>query len=250
LSGLIVNTRKGPTAKREVRQALAYAIDREAIAKRAFLGRAKIGRSVMHSGLVKYFDPKVPAYHHDEAKSNALLDAAGYPRGADGKRFSLRLTWATGRDVETSEAELLQDQLGKVGINLELQHLDRAAAIKSIYLDWNFDMALWVLQTGPEPTMQITRSYDTNNIKPAPFTNASGYSNPETDTIFHTEASVTDPEKRKAMWYKVQEILMTDLPFIPLIEMPVNNFYSARFVDVITKPYNNEPDVNRAWLKE
>jgi peptide/nickel transport system substrate-binding protein len=250
LSGLIVNTRKGPIAKRDVRQALAYAIDRDAIAKRAFLGRAKIGRSIMHSGLVQYFDPDVPVYHHDVAKANALLDAAGFPRGADGKRFTLRLTWATGRDVETSVAEMLQDQLGKVGIGLTLQRLDRAAAIKSIYLDWDFDMALWVLATGPDPTMQVTRSYDTNNIKPAPFTNASGYSNAQTDEIFHTEASVTDPAKRKAMWFKAQEILMTDLPFIPLIEMPVTNFYSAKFADVITKPYQNQPDLNRAWEKK
>src|SRR5581483_2013638 len=250
LSGLIVNTRKGPIAKREVRQALAYAIDRDAIAKRAFLGRAKVGRSVMHSGLVKYFDPDVPAYAHDVAKANALLDAARFPRGADGKRFTLRLTWATGRDVETSVAEMLQDQLSKVGIGLSLQRLDRAAAIKSIYLDWDYDLALWVLATGPEPTMQVTRSYDTNNIKPAPFTNASRYSNPETDNIFHTEASVTDPAKRKAMWFKVQQILMTDLPFIPLIEMPVTNFYSAKFADVITTPYQNQPDVSRAWEKQ
>jgi peptide/nickel transport system substrate-binding protein len=249
VSGLILNTRKGPLAKREVRQALAYAMDRDAIAKRAFLGYAKVGRSVMHSGLVQYFDPNVPTYQTDVAKANAMLDAAGVPRGADGTRFSLRMTWATGRDVETSVAEMLQDQLSKVGIKLVLQRLDRAAAIKLIYLDWDFDMALWVLATGPEPTMQVTRSYVTDNIKPAPFTNASGYSNPETDKLFHSEASITDVAARKATWFKIQEILMTDLPFIPLIEMPVTNFYSAKFADVITKPYVNQPDVTRAWQK-
>jgi peptide/nickel transport system substrate-binding protein len=249
LSGLIVNTRKGPIAKREVRQALAYAIDRDAIIKRAFLGRGKVGRSVMHSGLVRYFDNKVPAYPYDPAKANALLDDAGLPRGADGTRFTLRLTWATGRDVETSVAQMLQDQLGKVGINLALQRYDRAAAIKSIYIDWDFDMALWVLATGPEPTMQITRSYDSKNIKPAPFTNASGYSNPVTDELFDGEVAITDPDKRVAAWNRLQEILMTDLPFIPLVEVPVTNFYSAKFADVITKPYANAPDVTQAWQK-
>jgi peptide/nickel transport system substrate-binding protein len=249
VSGLILNTRKGPLAKREVRQALAYAMDRDAIAKRAFLGYAKVGRSVMHSGLVQYFDPNVPAYHTDIAKANGLLDAAGVPRGADGTRFSLRMTWATGRDVETSVAEMLQDQLSKVGIKLVLQRLDRAAAIKLIYLDWDFDMALWVLATGPEPTMQVTRSYVTDNIKPAPFTNASGYSNSETDKLFHSEASISDVAARKAAWFRIQEILMADLPFIPLVEMPVTNFYSAKFADVITKPYVNQPDVTRAWQK-
>lgn len=249
LSGLILNTRTGPLAKREVRQAIAYAMDRDAIAKRAFLGYAQVGRSVMHSGLKQYFDPNVPVYPTNIAKANALLDAAGFPRGGDGTRFSLRVTWATGRDVETSVAEMLQDQLGKVGIKLVLQRFDRATAIKLIYLDWNYDMALWVLATGPEPTMQVTRSYVTDNIKPAPFTNASGYSNPETDNLFHAEASIVDVGKRKAAWYRIQEILMTDLPFVPLIEMPVTNFYSAKFADVITKPYVNSPDVNRAWLK-
>ena len=183
------------------------------------------------------------------AKANAMLDAAGYPRGADGNRFSLRLTWATGRDVETSIAELIQDQLSKVGIKVELQRLDRASAIKLIYQDWNFDLALWVLATGPEPTMQITRSYDTDNIKPAPFTNASGYSNPITDQLFHTEFNATSPEKRIAMWNQIQQILMTDLPFIPLVELPVTNFYSKKFVDVITTPYTNAPDVSKAWMR-
>ena len=54
---------------------------------------------------------------------------------------------------------------------------------------------------------------------------------------------------RKAAWFRIQEILMADLPFIPLVEMPVTNFYSAKFADVITKPYVNQPDVTRAWQK-
>jgi ABC-type transport system substrate-binding protein len=71
-----------------------------------------------------------------------------------------------------------------------------------------------------------------------------------TDKLFHEEFKITDVAERRKMWNDIQTILMTDLPFIPLVEMPVTNFYRKGFADVITTPYTNSPDVTRAWMRQ
>lgn len=244
---MIMNTRSPFLGKREVRQALAYAIDRKALVEKAFQGLGKPALSIMSSGIKPMFNSRVPVYERDLQKAHQLLDAAGFPRKADGRRFRLKLLRATGRDVETSVAEVIRDQLREVGVDVELLKMDRAAAIDQVYIQWNFDAALWILSTGPDPTQQITRSYHTQQIKKVAFTNASGYSNPETDALFDAEFKQVDPNERVRMWHRIQEILMRDVPVLPLVEMPVANVYNKRFRDVVTHPFQNMPYVGHAW---
>lgn len=246
---MILNTRSPILGKREVRQALAYTIDKNALVSKAFQGYGQPALSIMYSGIKPVFNGSVPTYPRNIEKANQLLDAAGYPRKADGRRFSIRLLWATGRDVETSVAEVIRDQLREIGVEVELQKVDRATAIDQVYVQWNFDAVLWVLATGPDPTQQITRSYHTRQIQHVPFTNASGYSNQATDELFDAEYKQVDPNERVRMWHRIQDILLTDVPVLPLVEMPVANVYSKRFHDVVADPFQNTPFLAYAWME-
>ncbi len=246
---MILNMRSPILGKREVRQALAYAIDKNVLVSKAFQGYGRPARSIMYSGIKPVFNPNVPTYPRNLEKANQLLDTAGYPRKADGRRFGLRLLWATGRDVETSVAEVIRDQLREIGVEVELQKVDRATAIDQVYVQWNFDAVLWVLATGPDPTQQMTRSYHTRQIQHVAFTNASGYSNKVTDDLFDVEYKQVDPNERTKMWHQIQDIILTDVPVLPLVEMPVANVYNKRFHDVVADPFQNSPTLTYAWME-
>lgn len=59
-----------------------------------------------------------------------------------------------------------------------------------------------------------------------------------------------DRNKRRGMWIKAQEILMRDLPALPLFEMPIVNAVSAKFEDVITTPYGYVESRENAYMVE
>ena len=233
---LFFNTRSGPLQDVRVRQAVAHAIDRNDIQKRALFGLGKVAHSNLNSSLAWAFTDKFDAYKmRNVAKANTLLDEAGFAR-KDGRRFALRLTWDSGKEVEQRSAEIIRSNLRDVGIEVQMQTYDRATYIEKTYRQWDFDMAIQNSTTGPDPAIGITRSYHTRQILKLPFVNAMAYSNRELDQLFDTEYQQTNLQKRTAAWHRAQEILMRDLPGLPLFEFPVLNIASAGFNNVISGP--------------
>jgi peptide/nickel transport system substrate-binding protein len=253
-SGVIVNfitnTRTEWFSKRAVRRAMAHAIDRKRMIDLAFLGLGKPAQSIMHSGLKPFFTPDVPSYEYNVEKANQLLDGAGFPRKADGTRFKIRLVWATGREVEVGVAEVIRDQLRRVGVEVELQKLDRAAAIKKVYINWDYDAAIWSLATGPDPTIGVTRSYHTKKIQKVPFTNASGYSNKEADRLFDLEYGQPDVKERVKTWKRIQQMILADVPLYPLVEFPIANVYRKGFHNVVSHPAQSSRYLGEAWMEK
>ena len=76
-------------AKPEVRQAVAHAIDRETITRVVFYGWGESAPAAISPALKQFYNPDIPRHDFDPKKAEALLDAAGYPRGADGIRFKV-----------------------------------------------------------------------------------------------------------------------------------------------------------------
>ena len=81
---LVYNLRKAPLSTLEVRQALAYAIDRQQILDEVKFGQGRVAISPISSALAWAHNPNVPQYPHDVAQANALLDQAGYPMQSGG----------------------------------------------------------------------------------------------------------------------------------------------------------------------
>ena len=234
---LFFNLRDGPLKDVRVRQAIAYAIDRGEIRSRALFGLGKVAHSPLNSSLAWAFTDRHDAYKtRDVARANALFDQAGFARKADGRRFALRLTWDAGKEVEQRAAEIIRSNLRDVGIEVTMQTFDRATYIERAFRQWDFDMGLQNFTTGPDPAIGVTRSYHTRQIQKLPFVNAMGYSNKEADQLFDTEFKEPDLKKRAQMWRRLQEILMAELPVLPIFEFPVLNVASAKFVNVISGP--------------
>ncbi|MBI4183200.1 MAG: ABC transporter substrate-binding protein [Proteobacteria bacterium] len=237
---LLFNLRNQHLKDVRVRRAIAYALDRSVIQDISLFGEGKPARSFVNSGLRWIFEPSYDVYDGDAKKdlatANKLLDEAGFARGADGTRFSLRVFWASGRDYEGRAAEVIRDQLKQAGIDVKIQVFDRPTFIDRVFRQWDFDLANQLFTTGPDPTISVTPRYHTNQIKKQPFVNGMGYSNPALDKLFDAEFKIVDRKQRADMWRQIQKILMEDLPAVPLFEIPVVNAVSSKFKDVITDP--------------
>ncbi|MBK7472479.1 MAG: ABC transporter substrate-binding protein [Betaproteobacteria bacterium] len=230
---LLMNHRNQYLKDVRVRRAIAHAVDRADIAKKALFGEAKVAKSHVGSGLAWIYTDKFD-YAFDPAKANQLLDEAGFKRGADGKRFALRIHWASGRDYEGRAAEIIKDNLRAVGIDVTVLVLDRPSFIDKVFRNWDFDLANQLFTTGPDPSISVTPRYHTNQIKKAPFVNGMGYTNPEVDKLFDAEFTEVDRTKRAAMWRAIQQHLMADLPALPLFEVPPIHAASAKYRDIVT----------------
>lgn len=234
---LLLNLRHAALKERRVRQALAHAIDRDSIQQRALFGLGKAARSHINSGLAWIYTDRFDSYRvRDLARANALLDEAGFARKADGKRFMLRITYDTGKDVEQRAATIIRSNLQEVGIDVVAQPFDRATYVDRTFRQWEFDMALQNFTTGPDPAFSVTPRYHSSQIKRAPFINAMGFANAEVDAILDSEFRIQDRAKRAEAWTRFQEVMMQELPVIPIFEYPNVNAASAKFVDVITTP--------------
>ena len=110
-----------------------------------------------------------------------MLDQAGFKRGADGKRFSIRISYArTGEGgALQSAAEIMREQLRDVGIDLVLEPKDYAVWMEGAHLKWDFDLSMGSYQTGPDPAIAVSRLYITRNIQKLMGRNLMGYCKPE-----------------------------------------------------------------------
>ncbi len=118
---IAINTTRGPLRDVRVRRALNYAVDMPTILRTVIGGRGIQAAGALPPGILGYDSTRVP-YAHDPAKAKQLLAEAGYAAG-----FSLKL-WRTAREQYSRIAQALQQQLGQVGITVEIVERDASSA--------------------------------------------------------------------------------------------------------------------------
>lgn len=209
------NLRNPNLAKKEVRQALSYAIDRKLLLERAFGGIGAVGVGPISSYQKDFFNPAIAnRYTFDAQKAEELLQKAGIPKGADGKRFPLRITYARageGGGLQAT-AEIMREELRPLGIDLILEPKDYAVWMESAHLKWDFDISMGSYQTGPDPAVAVSRLYITKNIQKLMGRNLMGYSNPKVDELFDAGEREIDRAKRVKIYQDIQEIIADEAP--------------------------------------
>ncbi len=207
---LILNFRNPQLRDVRVRRAIAYAIDRDAIANSFLRGTARVASGMLAPENWAY-DGSVTKYSYDPAKARQLLDDAGYHTGADGMR-DLRFLYKTTPEGSRL-AEVMQAMLRQVGIRVEIRS-NEFATFYSDLQSGNFDLASsrWI---GINDPYQYSLGFDSKMIRP-PGLNRGAYANPEMDTLVEEGARTIDPAKRRAIYARVQELAAQDLPYISL----------------------------------
>ncbi|MDP3342366.1 ABC transporter substrate-binding protein [Frigidibacter sp.] len=224
-----VNTRRPELSDKRVRQAIAHAVDVDFILENVFCGYGVKSTGPVPVELTEFYTPDVPTYPYDPQRAEELLDEAGYPRGADGTRFKIYHDPLPFGASYTRAAEVVKQNLLDVGIDVEIRMQDTPTWLTRIYTDNDFDLTSNTPSALPDPTLGIQRVYWSKNIiKGAPFSNGSGYSNPEMDEVLEAAANEPDAEKRKELFYRMQAIAQTDLPVIDLFVLQRTTIYDKK----------------------
>jgi peptide/nickel transport system substrate-binding protein len=199
-------------SKREVRQALAFATDREALIRYLLHGQARVASGILPPNHWAY-EPNVTQYTLDTARAEKLLDAAGFPRKQNGLRFHITLKTSTDEQYRLIGAAL-QDRWRRVGVERELRPLELATLLSdAIRGNFQINLLRWVgANTDPDIFEFV---YSTKRFPPD-GANRGHYRNVRIDALTDQIHVEMDKEKRKALCSEVQKILADDLPYLPL----------------------------------
>ena len=250
-TSLEVNMRNPIFAKREVRQAMFFAVDRNLIAKTVYYGYARPGTGPIASANSAFFTSDTLSTAFDPKKAATLLDAAGYPKKAGGKRFTLNLV-AAGWFAENGKVGAIVKQgLEDVGVGINLTVPDRATSIRRLYTDYDFDLAISNKASTSEPVPSTTQYYTSDGIrKGVPFRNASGFHTDEVDALVKKIKVETDPATRKALVVEFQKITTEECADLPLVELDSITVASTRVRNHSNDPAYLAANWHDVWLAD
>jgi peptide/nickel transport system substrate-binding protein len=219
-----------------VRQAIAHAINRDLIAKTIYYGYATPLSSPIISSS-PYHDTTPTPYPFDVGQANALLDAAGFARNSEGTRFAVTMDPLPISDPPMRTAAYLRSALAKIGIAVTIRSQDLPAYLKRVYTNRDFDIAVNGMSNLFDPTVGVQRLYWSQSIrKGVPFTNASGYSNPQVDQLLQQAAIEPDEATRVQLFKKFQQIVMRELPDVNVVQPQRVTIFNKRVHAHTTSP--------------
>jgi peptide/nickel transport system substrate-binding protein len=196
-----------------VRQALAYAVDRQTLIHYLWHDMARPANSVLPPQHWAY-DAEAKQYPHDVAKARALLDEAGYHAGVDGVRFHLGMKTSTDETTRLFCA-VLQQQLREVGIALDIRSYEFATFYADVVKGaFQLYSLRWVGGSNQDPDV-FENVFDTASFAPK-RANRGYYSNPEVDRLIAKGRHSVNQEERAAAYRQIQQILNRDLPYVNL----------------------------------
>ncbi|KAF1023674.1 MAG: Oligopeptide-binding protein AppA [Paracidovorax wautersii] len=230
LSQFEFNLQTPQLAHAKVRRAIAHAVDSTALVKLAWYGYGQPSPTPISPVLKAYHDASIAPHAHDLPLAERLLDEAGYPRGADGRRFALRLIFNPFYyEGNRRTTEYLRQSLQRIGIDATIASHDFGSFVKAAYTDRSFDISVNNLNNNFDPTVGVQRIYWSKNIKAGlGFSNASHYANPEVDRLLEQAAVEPDPARRRELFVQFQRIVDEDLPVVNLVAFQPVTLYHRK----------------------
>lgn len=231
-----INHRNPILADRRVRQAIAHAIDRDYVLKTIFLGYAAPATGPVPANDPTFYTPEVTTYPFDVEKAKALLDAAGYPAGADGVRFRLNLLPAPYFNETKQFGDYLRQALAAIGVEATIVANDSAGHQKAVYTDHAFDLAIAPTVFRGDPAISTTNLVRSGIPAGVPFSNQGGYANAELDALIDEALGTLDPAERVALYHRFQALVTEDLPLINVADWSFTSVVSDRVRNVANNP--------------
>lgn len=242
-----LNTLQKPFDNPKVRQALNYAINKDALVKVAFSGYATPSVGVLPDGLD--FATKQGAWPYDPAKARELLKEAGYPNG-----FETTLWSAYTYTTAVKTIQFVQQQLAQVGIKAQVQALEAGQRVERVESAQNPQTAPvrmyyagWSSSTG-EANWGLTPLLASVSFPPK-LLNTAYYKNDTVDADLQNALKTTDRAQKATFYADAQKRIWNDAPWIFLVTekvvyarskrlsgayvMPDGSFY---FNDIALKP--------------
>ena len=218
---LFFNTKKAPLDNSAVRKALFRGLDRKIMLSSAYADEGALGTSPIPPGLAWANDPSINymnMYAFDAARANKELDDAGFRRGADGTRFTLRFTYDPAQAGFTEIAEIVRSNWQQIGVRVTLEARERNVWLDMTYNRKDYDTTVAWYATIGDPALGIDRAYRCSDIRPASFSNASQYCNLTLDELLRNAARAISKDTRAGFYKQAQKIIADDVPTAVLLD--------------------------------
>ena len=206
-----------------VREALYLAIDRQAIIDALNYSVPTTTETFMPKQSF-YFNPDLPKQEFNLERAAERPAEAGWLPGADGIRAKdgVRLSFAnsttSGAHLREQAQQFIQQTLAEIGVEMTISNLPSAVMFGDFWALSQFDTAISGITylIGADP--DVTNRFHTKSIaaQGGRGSNNAQYSNAEVDALLEEGSRTFDPEARREIYFRIQEIIRRDLPFLPL----------------------------------
>ncbi|MCL4447216.1 MAG: ABC transporter substrate-binding protein [Thermoplasmatales archaeon] len=222
-----------------VRQAIAHAINLTYIAKTVYHGYATPLASVLVP-TNQYYDTNLTPYSYNVTLANNMLTAAGFTMGSNGVRvspngtaLSYTMLCNSADTLATSMAELIASNLTAIGIKVTVNAETTGSMASTIWLSngtLGQDMDLWDWFDDTPFAPQLLSVFLSDQVVTG--TSDSGFNNSTYDHLWSQLLSSSTPAETRAISNEMQQILHSQLPYIPLITVSSINVWSSAFKDI------------------
>jgi peptide/nickel transport system substrate-binding protein len=210
------NGRDPRFAEPSVRRAMTLALDRPELLEAALYGHGQVA-----TGPIPPWHPYAPDLEplpHDRDSARALLDAAGWRdrdgdgvREREGREMRFRLMTGQANPVHADLVQMIQAQLGEVGVAAEPLLLEwqtvlgrhRSREFEAVLTNWVLDN----FRVDPRPL------FHSRQVEVEGSANRSSYGDPVADRLMEEGARTTDPERAARTWAEFAEVIQADQPF-------------------------------------
>ena len=198
VQGMYLNNAVKPLNDVKVRQALCYAVDKQAILGLAFDGHGTLVGSSMFPAFKKYFMEELSNYYeYDPAKAKELLKEAGYENG-----FDLEITVPSNMQQHVDTAQVIVEQLQAVGINATIKQVEWATWLEETYRGRQYEATIVSFDAHGVAASDMLARFQSDNGK-----NISNFSSEAYDKAYKEAVSTTDDAVQTAAFKECEKIL-------------------------------------------
>ncbi len=198
VQALYLNNAVKPFDDLRVRQALCYGVDRQKLLDLAFDGHGTLLGSSMYPAFTKYFDASLTdTYSYDPAKAKSLLAEAGYPDG-----FEMTVTVPSNYQPHMDTAEVLVDQLGKIGVKAKIDPVEWGVWVDDVYTERKFMSTVIGVDASSMTARAMLERFVSDYGK-----NFINYNDPDYDRLFAEAQKTFDDGKQVALYKQMEKNL-------------------------------------------
>lgn len=244
-------------SNQQVRQAMAYAIDRQAIVENLLYGHGSVINAPIAQQFWAYDEDAATPYEYDPEQAGTMLDEAGYEdtnddgyrETPDGEEWVVNLNYPTGNQLREDSAPIIADFLDQVGIQVDLRQPTEMTAYQENLTnnneDWDLYLIGWSLGSGDPDPSGLWKSEAAYNF--------GRWNNPDSDQLM--DEAMQAPEAfeqshREEKYSEWQALFSEDLPALLLYAQNKIYAFNERLNGVEPMPYSFNSDPELWWVSE
>ncbi|MFV0411936.1 MAG: ABC transporter substrate-binding protein [Oscillospiraceae bacterium] len=181
----------------KVRQAISYAIDKDEIITTVMEGSATRVESFLSPSMAAYYNSNIQGYQTNVEKAKELLKEAGYENG-----FTLTIKVPSNYQTHVDTAQVIKDQLSKIGVNVEIQLIEWAQWLEGVYTNRDYEATI-IGHSGKLDPQDFLNRFSTTYAR-----NYFNFSNAEYDALIAQGASTADEAVRAQIYKECQQMLV------------------------------------------